>query len=239
MTAEAAIPASDATTGYRRVAGSPRYAFIEIKPDYARLDAILGRIKGLPGALERVIPPALNQAASEERTWLSREFGARMVMQRKRSIPDRLTLAPKAGRASWSAGIRIALTRFTLGSFQDVKQTPSGVTWSTGGTHLSGGFIPRAFLRLGLTHYLTGQYIEGRQVWRRAQQGEKGFSAALATRAGGIVRRYPIKMLRGPSLAKVFSADANFQADAERQGTAILEKKLASQVDRLAAEVAK
>jgi hypothetical protein len=226
-----------ATTAGRIVAGSPRYAFLEIKPDYRRLDALIARVQGIPGAIQRIIPPALNKSAAEERTWLAREFGTRLVMQRQRSIADRMELTPRALRSSWSAGVRIALTRFTLGSFRDVQQTPSGVTWSTGGVRLSGGFLPRAFLRFGLTHYRTGQYLEGRQVWRRAQQGEKGFGRGTPTRAGDIVRRYPIKLLRGPSLAKIFSDDPGLQQRAEQQGTIILEKKVGQQVDRLAGEV--
>jgi len=229
--------ASGATTGSRIVAGSPRYAFIEIRPDYRKLDALMARIQGIPGAIARVMPPALNKSAAEERTWLAREFGTRLVMSRKSSIPQRLELTPKASRASWAAGVRIHLTRFTIASFKDVQQTPSGVTWSTGGTPLRGGFIPRAFIQKRYTHYLTGKEMNVPQAYRRAQKAEKGFEKGIETRAGGIVRRYPMKVLRGPSLARVFSDDPKFQARAEKEGTGIIEKKLASQVDRLAAEV--
>lgn len=213
---------ADATIGPRFGPG-PRYRMIDVRVDQAALDRVSARIRHLPGAVARIMPPALNASASEMRTVLYRAFTSRMELRRKSSVKDRLTLTPKASRGKWASGVRISLARFTIGSFKDVQQTPSGVTWSAGGSNLRGGFIPRAFLREGLTHYRTGEYIQGRQVWKRKEEG------------GRMVPRYPIQLLRGPSLAKVFSDDAAFQSDMERQATAIVEKKLHQQVERILA----
>jgi hypothetical protein len=224
-----------ATSGYRITPG-PRYALIEIRPDWAKLEALMARVRNIPNAVPRVLVPALNQSAAEEKTWLARRFGERLRILRKKSIPDRLTLTPKASRASMAAGVQIALTRFTVASFP-TQRTAYGIWWTSGDT-TGGRIIPRSFLQATYRHYLTGKEMDVAQVYRRAARGEKGFREALATRRGDIVKRYPIKILRGPSLAKVFSDDPGFQAEAERQGVAILEKKVAQQVDRLAAEVA-
>jgi hypothetical protein len=228
---------NQATSGSRIVAGSPRYAFLEIRPDWVRLEAVMSRVRSVPNAVQRLLPPALNQAAAEERTWLTREFGSRLRVIRKRSIPDRLELTPKASRSTLAAGVRIALTRFTIASFP-TQRTAYGIWW-TSGNAAAGRIIPRSFLQARYRHYLTGEEMNVAQVYRRAQRGEKGFEKGRPTRAGDIVRRYPMKVLRGPSLARVFSDERGFQRAAERQGEAILEKKVASQVERLAAEVAK
>jgi hypothetical protein len=233
-----------ATSGYRITPG-PRYALIEIRPDWAKLEALMARVRNIPNAVPRVLVPALNQSAAEEKTWLARRFGERLRILRKKSIPDRLTLTPKASRASMVAGVQIDLTRFTIASFP-TQRTAYGIWW-TSGSSAGGRIIPRSFMQAKYTHYQTGKEMDVTQVYRRAQRGEKGFAQnavnraghrVRATRAGDIVQRYSIKVLRGPSLAKVFSDDPGFQAEAERQGVAILEKKVAQQVDRLAAEVA-
>jgi hypothetical protein len=223
---------SDVTSGSRYSVGDPRYKLIEVKVDQAKLDRITKELRKVPGAMERAIPPALNKTADEMRAVLYREFDRRLAVQRKSSIRSRLRSYPKAGRGNWRSGVRIDLARFALGSFRDVQQTPSGVTWSTGGSPLRGGFVPRAFLRAGLTHYRTGEYQKTRMVFRRAERGDKSFASGRPTRAGGIVRRYPLVVLRGPSLARVFSDDAALQGRVEAEGGRILEKKVQQQADR-------
>lgn len=222
---------SEATSGYRIVTGSPRYALLSVQVDRRRLEEITREIRSIPGAMERIFPPALNAAADEMRTWLRREFAARLRVTRQKSIADRVVVWPKASRGSLTAGARVSLTRLTVASFPH-RQTAYGVWWTVGDA-AGGRIIPRSFSREGLTHYKTHLYQPTRLVWRRAKQGEKGFEKGRPTRAGDIVQRYPIKVLRGPSLAKVFSDDPAFQTRAEAHGGAVLEKKIASQVDRL------
>jgi len=208
----------------RIIPGAPRYAMVDVRIDQAALDRITAEIRSIPGAMERLMPPALNDAAREMRSWFARRFADRMGLRRKRSITDRLTLTPKASAGSLSAGVRIGLTRLTIASFRDVQQVPSGVTWSTGGSRLRGGFIPRAFIRKHAWNWRSVQYLDNMQVWRRA--GPMGRTAQL-------VPRYPLFVMRGPSLAYAFDEDPAFVADAESTGQAILEKKVAQQVNRI------
>jgi hypothetical protein len=214
-----------AEAGFQTVAlsASPRYAFLDIRVDSAELKRIEAELRGIPGGMARAVPPALNAAAREERTWLYQQFCSRLNIARKTSVRDRLELRPRASPFNWSAGIRIALSRFTVAGFKGVRQTRRGVTWSpvAGQSRL----IPRAFVRGGFTHYRSGEYIEARQVWRRAE------------RAGRMMPRYPIQVMRGPSLAYVFAQDPGFQGQAERTGSAILSKKLDQQVNRLLAKL--
>lgn len=236
---------AEISTGSRLIAGSPRYALLSISVD-ATLERLTREIQQVPGAMQRVIPPALNAAARQTRTMLYQAFTQRFDLRRKSSIKDRLEHRPKATRTRWFTGVRIALTRFTVGSFRDVQQTPSGVTWSTGGGRLRGGFIPRAFLRSGLTQYRTEQRQETRMVFRRALRGEQGFQTegvnraghrVRATRAGHIVQRYPLKVLRGPSLGRVFSDDRGFQGQMERGAEQLAAKTIQQQVERITAQV--
>lgn len=234
-----------ATTGTRFSKGERRYALIGVRVDQEALSRILRKIEGIPGAVERAVPAALNAAASETRTLLIERFSALMDFSRKKSVRDRVTIPRKAGRGNWSTAVRISLARFTIGSFKDVMQTPTGVSWDTGGdiwgAAFRGGFIPRAFVRKGLTHYKTGQEQDTRLVFRRAMRGEKGFAAnavnqaghvVRATRRGDIVQRYSLKVLRGPSLGLVFSRSGQMQSETEAAAVAILEKKLRQQVGR-------
>jgi hypothetical protein len=218
----------------------PRFAQIEVHWDQAKLQRILYVIKDIPGAVGRAVPAALNKSADEIRNWLIREFGSRMRIKRKQSIPDRLTRYPRASSAQWMAGVRIALTRFTVASFTGTQQTAYGVYWSPGAAG-AGHIIPRAFLRAKSRNYLSGKDIEVEQAYRRAMRGEKGYAdfavnqaghVVRATQAGDMVRRYSIKVLRGPSLAMVFTKAPNLVAQAEARGEQILTKKLESQVDR-------
>lgn len=215
--------AMDAAGSYSRiVAGAPRYAFVNVRIDQAKLDAWTARVREIPGALARLLPPALNATAREMRTRLYQAFLARMNIARKTSVRDRLALTPTATRLDWSAGIRIALTRFTVASFKGTRQRQAGVEWQPRPGMVR--MIPRAFIRRGLTHYQTGEWMENRQVWKRAVKGDV------------MVPRYPLQLMRGPSLARVFSDDANFQGAMERQGGQIMEKKVNQQVDRIAAD---
>jgi len=236
--------AEQATTGSRIVAGAPRYAFLSVTLDEVAMRQLQDRLAEVPNALARVMPPALNKTAQEARTLLYREFLTRMNIARKASIKDRLEHAPKASRSSWAAGVRIALTRFTVASFKGTRQMKAGVRWSPeqGVTQM----IPRAFIRQGLTHYKTGEHMELRQVWRRLQASDPDFRTSgttgggheiKGTRAGDRVQRYPLKIMRGPSLAKVFSDDPGFQAGVEAKSGGILTKKIEQQIDRIAAQV--
>lgn len=198
---------------------SPRYAFLDIRIDKAKLAAVERAVRGIPGAMARLMPPALNQAAAQMRTWLYRQFAERMSIARKSSIRDRLAISPKATPANWSAGVRIELKRFTVASFKGVRQLKAGVRWSPRPGVMN--LIPRAFLTGGFTHYASGEYVESRQVWRRAEEG------------GRMVPRYPIHVLKGPSLARVFSDDPSFQGQAEQAGAEIVSKKLDQQVSRI------
>lgn len=220
-------PAVAAAGPWHRLSGlmGSRYGTVQIRVDQEAIARITKEVATIPGAMRKIIPAALNAAASEARTYLGREFRARMNVRRRKSIDDRLHKGDPATENRWHTDIWFDLTRFTIASFRDVQQTPAGVTWSTGGTSesLRGGFIPRAFIRKGLTHYQTGEYMELRQVWRRA--GPPGMSARL-------VPRKPLFVMRGPSLAYVFAEDPAFQDAAGEQGGRILEKKVSQQVNR-------
>ncbi len=216
----------------------PRFAQVEVHWDQAKLQRILYAIQDSPGAVGRAVPAALNKSADEMRNWMIRAFSSRMRIKHKQSIPDRLTRYPRASSAQWMAGVRIALTRLTVASFEGTRQTAYGVYWSPGAAG-AGRIIPRAFLRAKSRNYLSGKDIEVEQAYRRAMRGEKGFEKGRPTRAGDIVRRYPIKILRGPSLALVFTKDPGLLAQAEAQGQLILTKKLKSQVDRFTKAVPK
>ncbi len=220
----------------RNLPAAQRYASIAVHVDEAKLARLEQMVRGIPQALARIAPPALNKTADEMRTWLGGELVRRMAILRKKSIRDRLATDPKASAASWQSGIRISLARFTIASFQ-TQQTAAGVAWYPGilGTWRS---IPRAFLRATYRHYQTGEQMDVAQVYRRTRSTEKGFRADLATRRGDMVRRYPIRVLRGPSLAMVFTKDRNLLDGANKRGGEVLEKKFASQVDRfISAEV--
>lgn len=203
-----------------------RTGSIQIKVDKEALRALTQEIESIPGAMSRAMPTAINAAVSETKTYLGREFRSRLNVIRKKSIDDRLHKSDPATASNWAAGIWFDLERFTVASFRDVQQTAGGVTWSTGGTSgsLEGGFIHRAFIQKGLTHYQTGKYMDLKQVWRRA--GPMGRSAKL-------VPRYPLFVMRGPSLARAFAVDPGFQTEAETRAIAILEKKVTQQVNRI------
>jgi len=215
----------DSAGPFPRVSAASRYQLLEIVIDQNAVNNLLARIRGVPGAARRVFPPAMNKAAAEFKTWLAKAFSERINIQRKASIRDRLTLYPKASSQSMASGVRIAMTRFVVTSFKGTRQVKAGIQWQPrpGATQI----IPRAFIRQGLTHYQTGEYMEQRMAWRRA--GPMGQGARL-------VPRKPLFVMRGPSLGRVFTDDPTFQGQAENRGRQILEKKIASQVDRIAAE---
>lgn len=203
----------------RYAAGQPRSTVLHVEIDRAAMARIERELQGIPGGIRRVMPPAMNKAAAATKTMLYRAFSERMNISRKGSIKERLQLVPKASRDNMAAGIRIDLARFTVASFKRTRQMKAGVRWSPGGGRML--MIPRAFLRKGLTHYQTGKHMDLRQVWRRAGDGDD------------LVPRYPLKILRGPSLAAVFERDESFQSDAERRAGDILEKKSIQQIDRV------
>jgi len=201
--------------------GQPRFAVLEIVPDKAALDQVTREIRHIPGALARMWPPALNAAAQETRTVLYKEFLLRMNIARKGSVKKRLELKPKATRHHPVAGVRIALSRFTVASFKGVRQLKEGVRWSAapGAQRV----IPRAFVRKGFTHDKTGGYLNLKQVWRRKSEG------------GRLVPRYPLSLLRGPSLAAVWENKPALRRQTEKQAGEIAVKKVSQQVARILA----
>lgn len=203
--------------------GAARFDVIEVVPDKAALTQVTREIRAIPGALARMWPPALNAAAKETRTLLYKEFLLRMNIAKKSSIKSRLELKPRATRYNPAAGIRIALSRFTVASFKGTRQLKEGVRWSPapGAQQV----IPRAFLRKGMTHYKTGEHMTLKQVWRRKSAGDK------------LVPRYPLSLLRGPSLAAVWERKPGLRRQVEKQAGEIVVKKVAQQVARILARV--
>lgn len=230
--------AINVTSGYRwDPSQGPRYARIQVRYDEAKLQAVTAALQAMPGQLAQAVPAALNQSADEMKTWFYNQFAGRLSLKRKQGIKDRLTVTPRASVASWTSGVRIALTRLTVADFQ-TQASRLGVWWYPG-DYGTWKLLPRSFLQSGYTHYLTGQYIEVAQVYRRAKQGEKGFEKGRPTRSGDIVRRYPIKVLRGPSLALVLTKDSGLVAQTEVHAEEVLTKKLLSQVDRFTMDLPK
>jgi hypothetical protein len=227
------------TSGYRFLPGERRFVAIDIHLDESKLAAFERAAQRIPGGMSRMAPPALNKAADEMKTWLYREIAARMAVTRTKSIKDRLLVRPLASATSWISGVRIGLSRLTVASFK-TRRTRYMVYWTPEMGH---GWreIPRAFWQAGYTHSKTSERIEVEQVYRRVKSGEKGFMSAginragnvvQATAAGDIVRRYSIKVMRGPSVAMAFSRDRILPGRAGITGNMILTKKLASQVAR-------
>lgn len=217
----------EVTTSYARTAGEPRFVSLSVRYDAAKLQALQRAVRGIPNALARMVPSALNKTAGEMRNWLARQLGLRLWIQRKESLDSRVTVHPKASGANWTSGVRIDLRRFTLAAFPHHQQR-EGVWWISGPSG-KGKVIPRSFIQKSYRHWKTGAQMDVEQVYRRAGRGD-----------GTLVPRYPIMVLRGPSLGIVFSRDQALLREAQRHGAEVLDKKLASQVQRvIAAQVPK
>jgi hypothetical protein len=227
-----------------------RWVSLGIRYDEAKLRAVETALKGMPGALQRAVPSALNKTAAEMSTWFFRELQGRLHLKRKDSLRGRISQYPVASGDSWVSGVRLNKARFTVASFASLFRSPYGIFWWNplrGQVRL----IPRGFLQERYTHYQTGKEMDVAQVYRRAAEGEQGYPnvpypAFMRNRAGHIVKqtrlgefvqRYSIKVMRGPSIAMVFSRDPTLIAQAESHGSEILDKKIQSQVDRFTAEV--
>ncbi len=211
------------TTQQRWSGVTNRYQMLDAQIDQAKIDAIMKAVNHIPGGIRKAMPPALNRTAQEGRTVMSREFRTRLNVK-VGSIKSRLELIPKASQSKLVSGIRIALSRITLTSFKGTRQLKGsrkrqgGVKWSPSPGDQR--MVPRAFIQTGKGNT--------RQAFRRAQETENK-----------LVPRYPIHVLRGPSLGYVFAHNPSLQRAMTVVGGRILEKKAKQQVNRLLAKIPK
>jgi len=183
-----------------------------IQFDQATLDAVAARVRGIPKALNRIVPRALNKAVVAKRDPGSvYNLAVRRVGQAlpiKKSLLKKRLFANRAKNIKWEASIVAGRSTFFLGTDIPVQRTTS-----------SGVNVPRLF---GRTVRLPRAFIppsrrtarmrapldrEGKQLtWREAEW------------PAGLAPRFPVMVVRGPAIEDAWKENPEIAAEVARVG---------------------
>jgi len=203
---------------------------IRVEVDKAKMVRIERAVRGSKSAMGRIVYNALKKTSKKGRTMVDKEVRA-ILMIKKKSVMSRIVDVEKASRNNWRWRLGISTKRdIGIASFGSVSQGKEGVRYT-----IKRGLRKmalRAFLTEGFTHAKSGEFIKSKSVWRRAIAGEKPFSKGTPTRAGNIVRRYPLIHLKGPSIGHVVKNSREILAKVHVQGQRDLNREIDGQLKR-------
>ena len=197
--------------------------FIDIKVDESKLRAVERQVREIPGAMKRIVPPAINITATTARATTARAIAEQIkwqVTQVKKGIS-----IIKARRNIWTARVKVTSKEIPLILF-GARQTKNGVSYQidkrAGRKTIKGAFIQ--------TMPTTGEKQKnghkGVFLRRRSAKTSEGRDTKGRLRKG----RLPIKEQYGPSLGIVFEDAASIAADITASAGALLEKNIDSKV---------
>jgi len=182
-------------------------SLVEVKFDKAKLKRIEKTLKGVPGAMPKVMTRGINRTATMSRTEIIRRISANVSLKKK-TIRDGLQLE-KAHRNKWAAKITVISKRIPLMDFK-ARQGKRGVS------------------------YLISKN-KGRQkiqdaFFAKLKSGHEGVFKRLGK------SRLPICELFGPSLGQVFSDAGKISSEVQAKAGPLLEKNINDQVKMLLAK---
>jgi len=197
---------------------------IEVKYDKRQLKAVERQVRGIPGAMKRIMPRAINRTATTARARIARKLAANTkfkVSEVKKGI--RII---KANVARWEATIDITERQLPLIQFGARGSKRRGVSYiisERGGRKR----LPHAFIRTMPTRGDTQKHGY-RGVFMRKDKAKfsEGFDSKGRPRKG----RLPIRELFGPSIGIVFEQASGIAAETIAETGAELQKNIDSQV---------
>ena len=179
---------------------------VEIQFEKAKLKRIEQMLKGIPGALPKVISRGINRTATMSRTEIVNQISANLSLKKK-VIRDRLRLE-KATYQKWQARITVRTKRIPLMEFK-ARQNKKGVSY----------LIEKGQGRKRIDSAFEATMASGhRGIFKR-----KGPS------------RFPIIELLGPSLGQVFAGAERITAEVQSRAGQMLEKNIDDQIKLLLA----
>jgi len=203
---------------------------VEIQFEEAKLKRIERMLKGVPGAMPKVMSRGINRTATMSRTEIIRQIQAKIKIKQK-GIKKGLTLE-KATRNKWAASIGISTKRIPLIYF-NARKAKKGVTYqidSSGARKqikadelFSGGFIA-TMKKTGHEGVFVRRKI---RMTTKIEQLFKGKGVSERSNRGVIVERF------GPSLGHYFEAASGIAADIQSKTGELLEKNIDDQIKLL------
>ena len=187
---------------------------VEIKFDQRKLNNIRRQMSGYPGALEKIMPRAINKTAKSIRTKAARGLSQITGLSVK-TLRDRFHINPARG-AFWFSNIFPkggSIPLIKMGA----RQTKAGVSYKSfkgGGRQLVGGGI------------IEGISIDAKETFinTRTDTGKK----AVLWRVHG--EQYPVWELFGPSTAELMSDNPALLDRLTREAVSDLERNISVQV---------
>jgi len=196
---------------------------IEVKYDKRQLKAVERQVRGIPGAMKRIMPRAINRTATTARARIARKLAGQIKV--KISTAKKDVSIVKARRDCWKATLKITTGRIPLILF-GARQTKKGVSYRIDKTG-SRKSIKSAFIQ---TMPITGatQQHEHRGVFVRKDKAK--YSEGLDIKGRLRKGRLPIRELFGPSIGIVFEQASGIAAETIAETGAELQKNIDSQV---------
>lgn len=222
-----------------------------ISADTKELQALMLAMKNLtPQKMDKVLVRALNRTMTMSRTQIVRMFKERSMLNKikiwdgdkvvKRHKPIEERIIPyKATDAANGAGIGIDHKRISIIAFQakQDKKIGGGVSYEISKT--SGRkMIAHAFINRGIGG-TEGVFRRRRGLWAKKEtvrQSGRGRNKQYLQLTGpaktksGLTPRYPIHLLRGPSLWRMFKGAENMADEIIANGRKLLPKHIMDQV---------
>lgn len=200
--------------------------FVDIEVDESKLKAVERQVRGIPGAMNRIMPPAINRTATTARVTTAQAIAGQIkwaVSTVKKGIK-----IIKARRGLWKARVSVTTKRIPLIHF-GTRQTQKGVSYqiskSKGRKTIAGAFKQ--------TMPTTGPKQKKGHKGVFMRKGKAKTSTGLDTKGRPRKGRLPIRELYGPSLGIVFEDAASIAADITASTGDVLEKNIDSKVQFL------
>lgn len=202
---------------------------VDIQFEEAKLKRIEQMLKGIPGALPKVVSRGINRTATMSRTEIIRQIQAKIKIKQK-GIKQGLTLE-KATKSKWAASIGISTKRIPLIYF-NAREAKKGVTYqidSSGARKqikadelFSGGFI--ATMKSGHEGVFVRRKVRMTNMF---EQIFKGKEVSERSNRGVIVERF------GPSLGHYFEKASGIAAGIQSNTGELLARNIDDQIKLL------
>ena len=203
--------------------GSHAAEFLVVEFDKRKLKSIERQVRGIPGAMKRIMPRAINRTAKTARARTARKIAGK-VKVRVSEVKKGIRILTACGDL-WHARLIITTRRIPLIQF-GARQFKKGVKYQiskAGGRKI----IKGAFIQ---TMPITGatQARGHRGVFKRDIDAD--LSEGRDKKGRPRKNRLPIREKFGPSLGIVFEDAASIAAETIAETNAELEKNIDSQV---------
>lgn len=194
-----------------------------VRYDEKSLHAIEQSLRGLPGAMGKIMPAAINRSLSTMRVQIARRIKATGLRLPINRIKAGMTMH-RASASLWSGSLTMSTRSYDLASDFHARQTRGGVVVRVQKTtvHLPQAFIPQGERKAAWWGWNT--------VLMRRPTAGSGMTWRTARERHSLVGRMPVVKVWGPTLAQLWGQATEIHGAVVKEADAVLGKEIKSKI---------